>query len=159
MRARRESFCSWERAPLISLQPAARPFRHPAGQLRLDVMMNADNIGILQQQSLAHVLNRIHCVDWRAIKVDTEPQRVKQENDLVDRRNPLYVEETSIIAQIGLVEDEDRRGDDRGPESALVADRRLRDVRRAYDFIGQAVDLLLFVPGAVGIEFDVEGRG
>ncbi len=102
--------------------------------------MNADNLGVFHEQSVAHVLNRIHRVDGRAIKVnggDTEGTHVQGENNPVYGRNPLHVEEKSTTAQIGLVEDEDRRGDDCGPQPALVADRRLRDVGRAHDFVGR----------------------
>ena len=54
------------------------------------------------------------------------------------------------------VEDRDRRGDHRGPEAPLVAYRRLRDVCRADDLVGDAVDFFLLVPGAVGIELYVQ---
>jgi len=55
---------------LISEQPPTRPFRYPPIQLRIDAPMNANNIGVLHEQSVAHVLNRNHRVDGRAIKVN-----------------------------------------------------------------------------------------
>jgi len=55
-----------------------------------------------------------------------------------------------------LIEDQYRRGDYRGPEAAFVADGGLGHVGGADDFVGEAVDLLLLVPGAVGIELDVQ---
>src|SRR5579863_1749470 len=58
-----------------------------------------------------------------------------------------------------LVEDQDGGGDYGGPQAALIADGGLGDVGGADDFVGEAVDLLLFVPGTVGIELDVQSSG
>src|SRR5579862_9056704 len=64
---------------------------------------------------------------------------------------------SKIHRKLPLVEDQDGGGDHGGPEAALVADGGLGDVRGANDLVGEAVNLLLLVPGAIGIEFHVQG--
>src|SRR5581483_10974521 len=56
----------------------------------------------------------------------------------------------------GLVENEDGRGDHGCPQAALIAHRRLRDVRGAHDLIRDPVDFLLLIPRPVRIEFHIE---
>src|SRR5258708_14561926 len=55
-----------------------------------------------------------------------------------------------------LFDDQDRCWNDRGPETTLVADSGLRDVGCPDDFVGDPVEFLLFVPGLLGIELNVE---
>src|SRR5215469_16990247 len=57
-----------------------------------------------------------------------------------------------------VITEEDGSGEHGGPQAALVADCGLRDVHGANDFIRNAVDLFLFVPRQIGIEFDVQRR-
>jgi len=64
-----------------------------------------------------------------------------------------------VRRKLVFVEDKDGSGDGGGPEAALVADRGLGDVAGAHDFVGDAIDLLLFVPALVGVEVDVERGG
>ena len=54
---------------------------------------------------------------------------------------------------------QDGRSKHGGPETSLVADRRLRDVHRADDLIGDQVDLLFLIPASVGIEFNAQRGG
>jgi len=63
------------------------------------------------------------------------------------------------VAQECLVEDQYRGCDYGRPEAALIADGGLGDIGRPDNFVGEAVDLLFLVPGAVRVEFDVKGRG
>src|SRR5260370_29167291 len=50
-------------------------------------------------------------------------------------------------------------GDARCPQGALCTNSRLRDVGSAHDFVGDSVDLLLFIPRAVGVKVNVQGSG
>src|SRR6266496_6311363 len=54
------------------------------------------------------------------------------------------------------VEDGNGRRNHRRPKSAFVPNRRLRYVRGAHDFVRDAINLLLLVPGTVGVELHVQ---
>src|SRR5579884_3019738 len=57
-----------------------------------------------------------------------------------------------------LIEDEDCGGDDRGPQAAFIPDRGLRHICGANNFVRDAIDFFLLVPGTVGIELHVQRR-
>src|SRR5262249_53172923 len=58
-----------------------------------------------------------------------------------------------------LLKNQDRRSYHHGPQAALVANRRLRNIGCADDFVKDPVDLLLFIPGFVRIKLHVQGSG
>jgi hypothetical protein len=51
--------------------------------------------------------------------------------------------------------DENSGAEDGCPQSALIANRRLRDIHGADDFVGNAIDLFFLVPGQIRIKFHV----
>src|SRR5262249_21714129 len=57
-----------------------------------------------------------------------------------------------------VLPDEHGGRDDRGPERFLVADGSLGYVLSADDLVREAIDLFVFVPALVGVEFEAEGR-
>jgi|SRR6185369_10632663 len=79
----------------------------------------------------------------------TEQRRQKQKRT---SSQPVLVHENALL----LVEDQNRRRDHCRPQSALVADGRLRDICCAYDLVRDPIDFLLFVPRSVWIEVHVQ---
>src|SRR5579864_8378973 len=68
-------------------------------------------------------------------------------------------QERAVRTKWCLVENQHGGGDHGGPETTLVAHGRLRHVGGTHDLVREAIDLLLLVPGAVGIELHVERSG
>src|SRR5215472_292337 len=58
-----------------------------------------------------------------------------------------------------LFENQNRRCNHRGPQAALIAYAALGNVGGADDLVGDAVNLLFFIPGLVRVEFHVERGG
>src|ERR1700683_1875810 len=70
---------------------------------------------------------------------------------LASRRGPGCVTRRQIAKYRGR--------NDGGPNALAIADRRLRDVARLHDLVGQLPDILALVVTDVGIEIDSERGG
>src|SRR4029079_11983786 len=95
---------------------------------------------------------------WRGSKkrAGGTPPRQPARRRRYERQRPIRIGDGPFLV---LGEDQDGGGDDRGPQSALVADRGLGDVGGADDLVGDAINLFLLVPGTVRVELHVQGGG
>src|SRR5713226_2619578 len=75
----------------------------------------------------------------------------------IRNRAMAHLQSNVGLQKLVVFADEDGGAEDGGPQAALVADGRLRDVEGADDFVGDAVDLFFLVPRKIRIKFDVEG--
>jgi len=76
--------------------------------------------------------------------------------DKPQQNEQLIALELGLLSEWGLVEDENCRRDDGCPEATFVTHGGLSDVCRTNDLVREAVDLLLLVPGTVGVELNVQ---
>src|SRR5713226_7634832 len=73
----------------------------------------------------------------------------------IRNRAMAHLQSNVGLQKLVVFADEDGGAENGGPQAALVADGRLRDVHGADDFVGDAVDFFFFVERQIRVEFHV----
>jgi hypothetical protein len=94
--------------------------------------------------------------EWEGKSGNSPDERVAQ-RDGTPTQKDLAPQEVRVKRSV-VFADEDGGAQDRGPEAALVAYGRLRDVHRSNDFVRDAVNLFFLVERQIRIEFHVQSR-